>query len=130
MEAPGVMDFEEPIRPEWDLHCTNCDYSLTGLTSRTCPECGQNFRPRQTWLVNRKAEREEDQIVRPWLLKTGCAACLGIVMALLLYRFWPLVLLVWGILEVIAWTRDLDAYGLRVLLGSYLALSLILMFVW
>jgi hypothetical protein len=30
--------------PSNPLHqCPNCDYLLTGLTSRRCPECGQSF---------------------------------------------------------------------------------------
>lgn len=30
--------------PERPLHlCPNCDYNLTGLTSRRCPECGEPF---------------------------------------------------------------------------------------
>lgn len=32
--------------PETPLHlCPTCDYILTGLGSRRCPECGNRFRP-------------------------------------------------------------------------------------
>ena len=29
--------------PDIGLHCPHCDYSLTGLTVRYCPECGEPF---------------------------------------------------------------------------------------
>ncbi len=33
--------------PAYPVHlCPNCDYNLTGLTSRICPECGQPFNVR------------------------------------------------------------------------------------
>ncbi len=35
--------YEAPV-PSHPLHfCPNCDYNLTGLTSRRCPECGEQF---------------------------------------------------------------------------------------
>jgi hypothetical protein len=34
----------EPPIPQRPLHiCPHCDYNLTGLTSRRCPECGEPF---------------------------------------------------------------------------------------
>jgi hypothetical protein len=34
----------EPPIPQRPLHlCPNCDYNLTGLISRRCPECGEPF---------------------------------------------------------------------------------------
>ncbi len=34
----------EPPIPESPLHlCPTCDYNLTGLKSRRCPECGEHF---------------------------------------------------------------------------------------
>ena len=45
--APEPPPREEPI-PERPLHlCPSCDYNLTGLTARRCPECGKPFTLRQ-----------------------------------------------------------------------------------
>jgi len=33
---------QAPI-PRIGLHCPNCGYELTGLTTRVCPECGRPF---------------------------------------------------------------------------------------
>jgi len=39
----GTPPPEYPV-PAAPLHlCPNCDYNLTGLTSRRCPECGEPF---------------------------------------------------------------------------------------
>lgn len=39
----GTIDPEVPV-PAHPLHlCPNCDYNLTGLRSRRCPECGESF---------------------------------------------------------------------------------------
>lgn len=39
---PGEVD-RGPV-PQHPVHlCPNCDYNLTGLTSRRCPECGEPF---------------------------------------------------------------------------------------
>ncbi len=40
-QAPDGVGFPVPARP---LHeCPQCEYILTGLTSRRCPECGEPF---------------------------------------------------------------------------------------
>ncbi|HVP13020.1 MAG TPA: hypothetical protein VMV94_17730 [Phycisphaerae bacterium] len=40
---PVIFPPEPPV-PQDPLHaCPNCDYNLTGLISRRCPECGQPF---------------------------------------------------------------------------------------
>ena len=54
LPAPTVIDLGGEIPAEWHLHCTKCGYGLTGLSSRRCPECGQPFKPRQTWEANRR----------------------------------------------------------------------------
>ncbi|MBI5763351.1 MAG: hypothetical protein HZA51_07495 [Planctomycetes bacterium] len=41
--AEAGLPESSPI-PEKPLHvCPNCDYNLTGLASRRCPECGEEF---------------------------------------------------------------------------------------
>ena len=43
-ESPAVKPEGDAPIPQRPLHlCPNCDYNLTGLTSRRCPECGQPF---------------------------------------------------------------------------------------
>jgi hypothetical protein len=37
----------EPLPEELDLQCPECHYSLTGLRTWRCPECGQPFHPRR-----------------------------------------------------------------------------------
>ena len=46
-----------PIPPEPNLRCCSCGYDLTGLTVRRCPECGEPFDPRETWLANERSPR-------------------------------------------------------------------------
>jgi len=44
--SPAGPAPSRPI-PAYPVHlCPNCDYNLTGLTSRICPECGQPFNVR------------------------------------------------------------------------------------
>ncbi len=52
---PSIYDDGEPIPQAWDLRCQSCGYSLTGLTERRCPECGNKFHPRDIWETNRSA---------------------------------------------------------------------------
>lgn len=37
-------EIERIAIPDWGLECPHCRYSLRGLTSRVCPECGAPFR--------------------------------------------------------------------------------------
>jgi len=52
--TPLAHDDGSAIAPEWNLHCPECDYDLTGLSSRRCPECGRRFDPHQIWVDNRR----------------------------------------------------------------------------
>mgnify|MGYP001101454495 CR=1 FL=1 len=54
-DRPTIYDEGKPIPASWDLRCTDCGYSLTGLASRRCPECGRPFDPRRTWEANQEA---------------------------------------------------------------------------
>jgi hypothetical protein len=43
-DSPASQPAGEPPIPQRPLHaCPHCDYNLTGLTSRRCPECGEPF---------------------------------------------------------------------------------------
>jgi hypothetical protein len=52
---PRMPRDDEPVPADLDLHCTSCGYSLTGLFERRCPECGEPFDPRETWLENERS---------------------------------------------------------------------------
>lgn len=52
---PRMPGEDEPIPAELRLRCINCGYELTGLISRCCPECGEIFDPRETWLENERS---------------------------------------------------------------------------
>lgn len=49
---------DEPIPAHLNLECIVCGYSLTGLLERRCPECGESFDPRETWLENERSTWE------------------------------------------------------------------------
>lgn len=52
MRVPPMPSDDEPIPAYLKLRCCTCGYNLTGLIARRCPECGEPFDPRQTWLAN------------------------------------------------------------------------------
>ncbi len=51
--VPLAHDDGSPIAAEWHLRCPKCEYDLTGLVQRRCPECGQCFDPHAIWAENR-----------------------------------------------------------------------------
>jgi hypothetical protein len=51
--TPLVHDDGSAIPPEWGLRCPACDYDLTGLSARRCPECGRRFDPHDIWVANK-----------------------------------------------------------------------------
>jgi|GEM_PF-1075565 hypothetical protein len=55
---PRMPRDDEPIPAELNLRCTTCGFCLTGLLERRCPECGEAFEPRETWLENERSTWE------------------------------------------------------------------------
>jgi len=58
---PGLPASNEkyaPIPSQWHLRCTHCDYDLTGLTYRRCPECGRRFGIDETMRLNKRTTWE------------------------------------------------------------------------
>jgi hypothetical protein len=51
--VPLVHDDGSQIPESWHLHCLTCEYDLTGLVARVCPECGKPFDPYKVWRANR-----------------------------------------------------------------------------
>lgn len=41
----GPLSPDQPVPPEYDVFCETCGYSLIGLPSSRCPECGTEFDP-------------------------------------------------------------------------------------
>ena len=123
--VPQDLDEGGPIPPEWDLHCTQCGYNLTGLTGRVCPECGQPFLPRQTWLDNRRARDDSGAIKTRWLnWPTIAAFACGLLLGTA-YNFttwshtWLLALVVWGAVELNCWRLDYDPHLPRVFFVTF-----------
>jgi len=64
-DAPAGPGFNssEPVPDEYDVLCDECGYSLVGIQSDRCPECGKAFEPtelpfaRIPWLHRRKIGR-------------------------------------------------------------------------
>ena len=56
-DIPLVDDDGSPIPEEWGICCPSCEYNLTGLTVRTCPECGRPFKPHEIWEAERRKAR-------------------------------------------------------------------------
>ncbi len=132
MPAPMVTDLGGPIPTEWDLHCTQCGYNLTGLIGRVCPECGQRFRPRATWVANREPAERSARLLflrklavgvfLATLLGVGAGLLLrsgGLSKAWLILAIWPL-LSIWLLLEMIAVALGRDVSALRMLVVGLL----------
>lgn len=53
------MPFEgQAVPAHLNLRCANCNYLLTGLKNRICPECGEPFDPLETYQKNIKSTWE------------------------------------------------------------------------
>src|SRR5689334_2507110 len=68
----------EPVPDEYDLLCEGCGYSLVGLMSDRCPECGKAFDPnelplaRVPWLYRVRLGRVRTYIKTVWLVLWSC----------------------------------------------------------
>jgi len=54
LDTPPMPQEGRPIPPALNLRCVTCGYSLTGLITRVCPECGTPFDPLETYQANIK----------------------------------------------------------------------------
>jgi hypothetical protein len=61
---------DEPV----EARCLRCDYSLRGLLTNACPECGQAFDPTQPWTMRLPGARRAGEmgVLRPvgWNYRT------------------------------------------------------------
>lgn len=55
-EGPAPIDASQvgPVPADLRLRCVECDYDLTGLTARICPECGEPFDVTTTHRINQR----------------------------------------------------------------------------
>lgn len=71
------IDIQQLPIPDWGLHCPQCNYSLHGLPSHTCPECGLELEIAnviQSWHRLREPEFTGDELPVPdWGLQ--CRKC-------------------------------------------------------
>ena len=55
---PAIPPEGNPIPEDMELHCLECEYSLTGLSEWRCPECGERFNPRLNHTIRMLREPE------------------------------------------------------------------------
>jgi predicted RNA-binding Zn-ribbon protein involved in translation (DUF1610 family) len=120
--VPTHLDMGGAIPAEWDLRCVHCGYSLTGLTERVCPECGQRFQPRATWLANRLPSRKE--VVRRTLTMLAGVGVWAI--GAYFFPLWLLPLPVWLIFELLCIRFDWNPLYIRVVFGIFYILWMML----
>ena len=126
---PPMPHEDQAIPPELGLRCCWCGYDLTGLPVRRCPECGEPFNPRETWLANEQSTWQYHfENVRPVSTYVAYAilAVLIAIYVLLLFtsyfgRF-AIMLVIVG--ETLIWRADLRAYPVRL---TYLLAGIIWM---
>jgi hypothetical protein len=92
---PPMPSEGRPIPQNLHLKCISCGYDLTGLYERRCPECGEDFDPRETWRINEQLTwAHHFSEVRPISVYLGITAILGLILAniLAIYFFPPGIL--------------------------------------
>jgi len=108
--APLVTDLGGAIPECWNLHCQRCGYNLTGLTSRVCPECGEAFHPRRTWLANRRPSSITQ--VRKVALMLAFLLCWAV--GVWCNPFWLVLIPPWAIMELLFCRSGRNPFYLRV----------------
>src|SRR5678810_907663 len=81
--SPGVREETAIFPPEVAL-CLKCNYSLRGLTSHRCPECGREFDPRDptTMKLGGRIQRMRNALcgpISPLLRTVQVAAAIAIL---------------------------------------------------
>jgi hypothetical protein len=72
--SPATISPAQPVPVEYDLLCEGCGYSLLGLYSDRCPECGRPFDPtelplaRVPWLYRARLGRVRAYLATVWMV--------------------------------------------------------------
>jgi hypothetical protein len=123
--SPTQIDPGGPILPEWNLRCVKCGYDLTGLLSRRCPECGEFFKPRETWQANRRKHTEPFQMPAN-IAWTVAFVILPVSVFLACTR--PLLLclaLVWMAVEFFCARSQVKPFWPRMVLAGFTGLAIV-----
>jgi hypothetical protein len=127
--TPLALDDGSPIPAEWDLRCSGCDYDLTGLSARRCPECGRRFDPHALWARNR--QREAGAFSRTPAYVSYGVLVVGLLMVLPVVagRPWVLLpLLVVPGFELLAFFYQWETAGTRSIIMALAAIACVV--VW
>jgi len=126
--VPTMIDYGGPIPAAWNLRCEKCGYSLTGLTTRRCPECGENFRPRETWLAGRQKQIEQENslpaVTWNWAVILAPLIVLMLISLYLLHAIVIIIPVAWILLELFFTYMEFERTSLRI--GIVLALFVLI----
>jgi len=130
---PWMPEEGEPIPAELNLRCTHCGYELTGLIERRCPECGEEFDPRETWLENEQSTwAYHFENVRPkkvyaiYAMMFGMAVIYGLMIGVNIFAIFGVLLIVVGEIMIL----QFGAPAIRTRLIYLIACLLWSFFVW
>lgn len=131
LPMPTVFDLGGPIPADWELRCTKCGYDLTGLTTRTCPECGRRFNPRQTWEANRRPRFGTLPVSKEELAVGAVGGAIAAVfcwggcpLSFLITLTWAMILL-WILLELHAFAAGRGVSHVRMFFASFVIVVLL-----
>jgi len=71
-----------------DMYCTGCEYNLHGLSSRRCPECGQEFDPSDESTYRRELKRPPRWILVAGILVGGFLAFYPVFYMVMIHLTW------------------------------------------
>ena len=76
--APALIDPSQPVPDDFDVLCESCGYSLVGLNTDRCPECGARFNPNDLPLAR-----------IPWLYRRRCGSFIAYFSTVRMILFRP-----------------------------------------
>jgi hypothetical protein len=89
--TPPSYDDGSPIPAEWRLRCPACDYDLTGLSTRRCPECGRIFDPHAIWVEHKRRAAGVGRHVPAYVVYAATLVMILALLPLLRGRLWSLL---------------------------------------
>lgn len=129
--TPLVHDDGSPIPPEWGLRCPHCDYDLTGLSNRRCPECGRRFDPHEIWVANKYRDAGIGYHTPAWVVYCTLLVALSIVVRFMLVK--PFSLLPLGVLpafELGAFFFNRKPAAVRPVVVALVVIACIVVWAW